>query len=176
MTLTSRVTAAIEKYFSEADRVAVTEALAAYQGGERERLHLTILRLSRRNVERVRKLVKMAQRDYRDVIVMESHPTRKYIVGILRRGPNASADDKTTLKVDSLKRWKDDGAIVIGGLCLDGSDFKGLYIFTVDSVQTAQDLVATDPGVASGMLVFEFHEWLTVDGLQVGVPKDFLDV
>jgi hypothetical protein len=61
-------------------------------------------------------------------------------------------------------------------LCLDGSDFKGLYIFTVDSVQAAQELAATDSGVASGILMFEFHEWITADGLQVGVPKDFLDV
>jgi hypothetical protein len=46
----------------------------------------------------------------------------------------------------------------------------------VDSAQKAKELTDTDPGVASGMLAFEFHEWLTVDGLQVGVPKDFLDV
>jgi hypothetical protein len=174
MTLTPRVTAAIEKYFSGADRTAVAEALAACKGSER--LHLLILRLCRRDLGRVRKLVKMAQHDYRDLYMMESQPMRKYIVGILRHGPNAAAGDKTTLKLTSLQQWKKAGAIVIGGMCLDGSDFKGLYIFTVDSVQAAQDLVATDRGVASGILVFEFHEWLTVDGLQVGVPKDFLDV
>jgi hypothetical protein len=103
MTLTPRVTAAIEKYFSGPDRTAVTEALAAYEGGER--IHLVILRLCRRDVERVRTLVKAAQRDYRDVYMMESHPTRRYIVGILRQGPNAPAGDKTTLKLTSLQQW-----------------------------------------------------------------------
>jgi hypothetical protein len=179
MTFTPRVSAAIARYFSGADRPAVAEALAAYEGGSPdgvERIQLLILRLSRRDLERVRMLVKTARRDYRDLIVMESNPLRKYILGILRKGPNEAAGDKTTLKLDSLKRWKDAGAIVIGGLCIDEGDVRGLYIFTVDSAQKAKELTDTDPGVASGILAFEFHEWLTVDGLQVGVPDDFLDV
>jgi hypothetical protein len=178
MTLSARVQEAIARHFAGPDRDAVAEALATYSAGpERpERIHLLILRLSRRDVGRVRKLVAVARRDYRDLIVMESNPTRKYIMGLLRRGPAASADDRTTLKIDSLKKWRAAGAIVIGGLCLDQSDCKGLYIFTVDSVEAATELVNTDPGVQAQLLTFEFHEWLTADGLQVGVPKDFLEV
>jgi hypothetical protein len=179
MTLTPRVVAAIDKHFSESDRAAVAGLLSSFAGASEEgteRIHLLLLRLSRRDVERVRRLVKVAHHDYRDLIVMESNPTRTYIVGLLRRGPNARAGDKTTLKLASLKKWKDAGAITIGGLFLDDMDIRGIYIFTVDSVEAAQALVAVDPGIQSGGLMFEFHPWLTVDGLQVGVPKDFLDV
>jgi hypothetical protein len=179
MTFSPRVVAAIDKHFPESDRTAIADLLSSYAGaGEEgtERIHLLILRLSRRDVERVRRLVKVANHDYRDLIMMESNPTRTYIVGLLRRGPNARAGDKTTLKPASLKKWKDAGAIMIGGLFLDDSDARGIYIFTVNSVEAARVLVDTDPGVQSGALKFEFHPWLTVDGLQVGVPKDFLDV
>jgi hypothetical protein len=179
MTLTPRVKEGVARHFAGPDRDAVMEMLPTYSGGSPEgdeRIHLLILRLSRRSVDRVRKLLEIARRDYRDLIAMESNPTRTYIVGLLRPGPNAPAGDKTTLNLNSLRRWKTAGAIAIGGLCVDDGDVKGFYIFTVESVEAAQDLVRTDPGVQSGMLAFEFHEWLTADGLRVGVPKDFLDV
>jgi hypothetical protein len=179
MMLTPRVSEGIARYFAGPDQDAVTEMLLTYTGRNpesEERIHLLILRLSRRSADRVRELVDIARRDYRDLIAMESDPTRTYIVGLLRHGPNAPAGDKTTLNLDSLRRWNKAGAIAIGGLCIDTGDVKGFYIFTVESVEAAQELVNTDPGVQSGILIFEFHEWLTVDGLQVGVPKDFLDV
>jgi uncharacterized protein YciI len=177
--MTARVTAAIERHFAEADRAAVAELLAGYVGESEqgtERIHLLILRMSRRDVERVRSLLDAARRDYRDVILWEAQPTRTYIVGLLRRGPNAQPRDKTTLKPASLKKWKNAGMIVIGGPFLDESDPKGLYLFTLDSVEVAREIVSEDPGIQAGMLAFEFHPWRTVDGLQVGVPKDFLEV
>ena len=177
--MTARVRAAIERHFPAEDRAAVAELLARYEGETEqgaERIHLLILRMSRRDVDRVRSLVDAARRDYRDIVMWEAQPTRTYIVGLLRRGPHASPGDKTTLKLASLKKWKDGGSIVIGGLFLDETDPKGLYIFTVDSVEAAQALVSADPGIQSGALAFEFHPWMTVDGLQVGAPHHFLDV
>ena len=179
MSLSPRIVAAIEKYFPESERATVAELLAGYTGSAREgseRIHGLILRLSRRDVERVRELLRIAQHDYRDLIAMESNPTREYIVGLLRRGPNAKPNDQTTLQLASLRKWRDEGAITIGGLFLDESDFRGIYIFTVDSVGTAQALASADPGIQSGVLMFEFHPWLAAAGLQVGVPKDFLEV
>ena len=177
--MTARVKAAIERHFPEQDRAAVAELLAGYEGENpqgAERIQLLILRMSRRDVERVRSLAAAARRDYRDIILWEAQPTRTYIVGLLRRGPNAQPGDKTTLKLAALKQWKDTGAIVIGGLFLDETDSKGLYVFTVDSVEAAQALVSPDPGIRAGLLAFEFHPWMSVDGLQVGVPRDFLEV
>jgi hypothetical protein len=180
MELTPRVTAAIEKYFPQADRAAVVELLAAYGDDPRVKGHehmcLTILKLSKGQAARVAHLVEAAKRDYRDVMMWASNPQRTYIVGLLRPGPNAPAGRRTNLSLARLQNWKKAGAIVVGGQCLDGSDLRGLYIFTVDSVQAAQELTCADPGIQSGELMFEFHPWITADGLQVGVPKDFLDV
>jgi uncharacterized protein YciI len=179
MTLSPRVTAAIQKYFAESEQGAVAELLARYDGScpdGAERIQLTILRLSRRDIARVEMLLKVARVDYRDLLVMEQCPMRKYIVGLLRKGPNAQANDKTTLQHASIKRWKDAGAIVIGGRSVDDVAVDGIYIFTVDSLEAAQALTHTDPGIAAGILSFEFHQWVAAGGLQVGVPKDFLDV
>ena len=75
-----------------------------------------------------------------------------------------------------MKAWKKADAIVIGGRCTDDSSLYGLYIFTLDSVEQAETLVSSDPAIQSGELQFEFHPWFTADGLQVGVPKEFLEV
>jgi hypothetical protein len=124
----------------------------------------------------VRGLVEAAKRDYRDVILWASQPSRTYIVGFLRNGPNALPGRRDTLKLSSLEKWKRAGSIVIGGLSPENGDFRGLYIFTVKSIAEAQALVSDDPAIQSGCLRFEFHAWLTADGLQVGVPKDYLDI
>lgn len=179
MSLTPRVTAAIQKHFPETEQTAVAELLAGYNGRTpdgAERIQLLILRLSRRDIARVQKLLKVAQDDYRDLFLMESNPMRKYVVGLLRKGPNAPAGDKTMLQLKSLKRWKEAGAIVVGGRCVGQDEVDGIYIFTVDSLEAAQTLTSEDPAIASGVLTFEFHHWMTVDGLQVGIPKHFLDV
>jgi len=179
MELSTRVTAAIEKHFPEAERAEVARVLSDYyEGATREgaeRIHLTILRISRKDVNRVRMLVDMAKHDYRDVIMAESHPSRTYWVGLLRRSPG-DLGGFAHLRPESLEKWKEAGAIVIGGMCLDDSDLLGVYIFTVDSVEEAYAVASTDPAIESGRLYFEFHPWLTADGLQVGVPKEFLDV
>ena len=179
MDLSPRVLAAVEKYFSEPDRAEVKRLLSKYGDEvhqlEAERIHLVILRISQKDVQRVEALVNMAKRDYRDVIMAEAQPNRTYVVGLLRKGPNAT-ESFTSLSLASLSGWKKTGAIVIGGRCLDQSELLGFYVFTVDSLEAAQALVSGDPAIQSGQLAFEFHPWLTADGLKVGVPKQFLDV
>src|SRR5439155_22022598 len=91
MELSERIRAEIEKRFAEADREAVRTLLAGCNG---ETLRLSILRLSRGKVKRVEDLLEAARHDYRDVIAWASKPTRTYIVGILRKGPNWSPQDE----------------------------------------------------------------------------------
>ncbi len=179
MDLSPRVRAAIERYFQPAEQAEVAGMLSEL--GENaspdgaERLQLIILRISYQDVKRVRVLMDMAKHDYRDVIVAESHPNRTYIVGLLRKGPDATSEF-VSLKLASLEAWKKAGAIIIGGQCVNDEALRGLYIFKVDSIEAAQALVSSDPAIQSGRLQFEFHRWLTADGLQVGAPKEFLDV
>jgi hypothetical protein len=36
--------------------------------------------------------------------------------------------------------------------------------------------MSADPAIQSGSLRFESHTWLTADGVQMGIPKDYLDI
>jgi hypothetical protein len=178
MQLSPKVSAAIDRFFPEAERPVVAHLLAEYGDApherEAERIHLLILKMSRTEVDRVRNLVAAAKRDYRDVIAWSVQPPRTYIVGLLRNGPNAGNKDALTPSL--LRKWKREGAIVIGGLCLGEGGLRGFYIFTVDSIEAAQELVNDDSAIQSGRLEFEFHKWIAADGLQVGVPKHYLDI
>lgn len=180
MEISPKVAAAIDKFFAANEQAAVAELLAQYGDAaherEAERIHLLILKISRRDVERIRGLVKAAKQDYRDVIAWATQSTRRYIVGLLRNGPATVPGKFTTLQLSSIQQWKRDDSIVIGGLSPGDSDLRGLYIFQVDSIEEAEALVAPDPAIQSGQLRFEFHTWLTADGLQVGIPKHYLDI
>ncbi len=161
MQLSETILSEIDRRFAEPDRAAVAALLSTCQT---EAVLLPILRLCRGQVKRVEDLVQAAKRDYRDVISWASQPTRRYIVGLLRKGPNWSAADeggRTHLAAAELRRWKEAGLILVGGWFMDLGDTRGMYIFLVDTVEEAQALVQADPGVAAGKLVFEFHPWLT---------------
>ena len=88
----------------------MAELLGQYGGAaherEAERIHLLILKMSRRDLERIRSLVKAAKRDYRDVISWATQSTRRYIVGLLRKGPAAMPGSFTTLQLASIQKWK----------------------------------------------------------------------
>jgi hypothetical protein len=172
MALSETIEAEIEKRFSESDREAVRGLLSECRD---DRVRLSILRLSRGNVQRVGNLVEAAKRDYRDVIAWASQPTRTYLVGLLRKGPQWSPEDengRTHLSLEALRSWKNQGAIVVGGWFMDFGDPRGLYIFTVDSIDEAQALVQSDEAIQSGKLMFEFHPWLAPDGLKIASPDE----
>lgn len=172
MELTDAIRAEIEKRFAEADREPVRALLSACNS---ELLCRSILRLSRGKLRRVEDLVQAARRDYRDVIAWASKPTRTYIVGLLRKGPKWSPEDengRTALNLELLRRWKESGAIFVGGWFTDFGDPRGLYIFTVDSMAEAQTLVSSDEAIQAGKLIFEFHPWLAPDGLRIASPDE----
>jgi YCII-related domain len=52
-----------------------------------------------------------------------------------------------------------EGKLVLAGP-FDGVDgWRGLFIFAVDDIDEARQLVATDPVVAKGEMVAEFHKY-----------------
>jgi uncharacterized protein YciI len=170
--LSQTIDAEIEKRFTEPDRESVRTLLSDCEG---DRLCLAILRLSRSKVARVEELVGAAKRDYRDVLAWASKPTRRYVVGLLRKGPNWEPRDengRTHLNGKLLRTWKEQGAILVGGWFMDLGDHRGLYIFNVDSIEEAQALVQSDEAIQSGKLVFDFHPWLAPAGLKIASPDE----
>ena len=172
MLLSDKVLGEIDQRFPAEDREAVRAMLAACRS---EEVCIAILRLCRGKISRIETLIEAARRDYRDVLAWAQQPTRTYIVGLLHKGPLWGPEDengRTHLEHASLRKWRDAGQCLVGGWFMDFGDPRGMYIFTVDSVEEARSLVQEDPAIQSEKLVFEFHPWLAPDGLKFASPDE----
>ena len=59
----------------------------------------------------------------------------------------------------NMKRLSADGKLALAGP-FDGVDgWRGLYVFAVNDIEEARQLVATDPVVSQGEMVPEFHKY-----------------
>jgi uncharacterized protein YciI len=161
----------IHRLFPQSEWTLVAELLAQC---ESERLQIDVLRLSKRQVENVRKWVAEARRDYRDVITAAEYQRfRLYIVWILHKGPQWEGPLSKVEKAhyETVREWKKAGSALIGGQLLDEAE-SWLYLLLVDSVEEAKALVETDPAVQSGHFTYELRPWRAVEGLRMVPLKD----
>jgi hypothetical protein len=56
--------------------------------------------------------------------------------------------------------------LILAGPFLDDQQLRGIFLFTVESVEEARLLTATDPAVKPGSLGMELHPWYGSAALQ----------
>ncbi len=89
---------------------------------------------------------------------------RAYVLVILKTGPTRvpagpERDEMFKGHFANMKRLAAEGKLAVAGP-LDGVDgWRGLYIFAVPEIEEARRLVGTDPVVAKGEMVPEFHKY-----------------
>ena len=89
---------------------------------------------------------------------------RGYVLVILKTGPKPMAagkerDEMFAGHFANIKRLSAEGKLVLAGP-FDGVDgWRGLFIFATTEVEEARQLVATDPVIATGEMVAEFHKY-----------------
>lgn len=89
---------------------------------------------------------------------------RPYVLVILKTGPTRvpagpERDEMFKGHFANMKRLAAEGKLAVAGP-LDGVDgWRGLYIFAVPEIEEARKLVGTDPVVAKGEMVPEFHKY-----------------
>jgi uncharacterized protein YciI len=89
---------------------------------------------------------------------------RSYVLVILKTGPTRipagpERDEMFKGHFANMQRLSAEGKLVLAGP-LDGVDgWRGLFIFAADDIDEARQLVATDPVVAKGEMVAEFHKY-----------------
>ena len=94
----------------------------------------------------------------------DEHGMRGYVLVILKTGPNPvpagpERDEMFKGHFANMKRLSAEGKLVLAGP-FDGVDgWRGLYIFASTDIEEARQLVATDPVVARGEMVPEFHQY-----------------
>ena len=87
---------------------------------------------------------------------------RSYVLVVLKTGPNkvapgAERDAMFKGHFANMKRLAAEGKLAFAGP-FDGVDgWRGLFVFAVADIEVAKQLVATDPVVAKGEMVPEFH-------------------
>jgi uncharacterized protein YciI len=89
---------------------------------------------------------------------------RKYVLVVLKTGPNRVApgperDEMFKGHFANIERLANEGKLVLAGP-FDGADgWRGLFVFAVTDVEEARRLVATDPVIAKGEMVAEYHRY-----------------
>ena len=89
---------------------------------------------------------------------------RRYVLVILKTGPNRipagpERDEMFKGHFANITRLAEAGQLVLAGP-LDGVDgWRGLFVFAVAEIDEARKLVETDPVVAKGEMVPEFHKY-----------------
>jgi len=58
----------------------------------------------------------------------------------------------------NIHRLADEGKLVVAGPFGDKNDWRGMFIFNVETVEDAQKLTATDPVIKSGLMVADYHK------------------
>jgi uncharacterized protein YciI len=87
---------------------------------------------------------------------------RSYVLVVLKTGPNPvpagpGRDAMFRGHFANMKRLTDEGTLVFAGP-FDGVDgWRGLFILAVPGIEEAKTIIATDPVVAKGEMVPEFH-------------------
>jgi uncharacterized protein YciI len=89
---------------------------------------------------------------------------RGYVLVVLKTGPNRMPDgpERDAMFRDhfaNIKRLADEGKLALAGP-FDGVDgWRGLFVFAVKDIEEARRLTATDPVIAKGEMVAEFHRY-----------------
>lgn len=94
-----------------------------------------------------------------------------YYMGLIYRGERWTPErtDETAeiqrLHLANIERLARTGEMLLAGPFLDDGDLRGVFVFQVDSLERAKELVATDPAVKAGRLRVELHPWYAVKGI-----------
>ena len=94
----------------------------------------------------------------------DEYGMKQYVMAFLISGPNRSHDSATAANIqrshlDNIQKMAEEGMLVLAGPFLDSGEYRGIYIFNVNTIEEAQQLTASDPAVKAGRLVMELHPW-----------------
>ena len=90
---------------------------------------------------------------------------KSFILVILKTGPakiedNELRDSLFTGHFSNMDRLAEQGKLVAAGPFYDNtSQYRGLFLFDVRTIEEAEELVKEDPTVTSGIFVAEMYQW-----------------
>jgi uncharacterized protein YciI len=97
---------------------------------------------------------------------------KKYVFCLLKTGTNTTASKEETKKLfeehmaNIGKLVKEGKLVVAGPFMKNDRNYRGIYIFNVETIEEAKALVATDPAIQSNLLEAELTPWYATAALQ----------
>ncbi len=95
---------------------------------------------------------------------------KQYFFVMLTRGPNAATiDSLERAKIQAghmanIRRMAESGKLNIAGPFGDDGNWRGIFIFNVQSEEEVKELLKNDPAIQSGRLAYEIHPWWSEKG------------
>ncbi|QQP96751.1 YciI family protein [Lysobacter enzymogenes] len=95
----------------------------------------------------------------------DAHGMRAYVLVILKSGPKRMPEGEARKAMfaghfANMERLSEQGKLVVAGpFAADPDGWRGLFVFAVKDIEEARALTATDPVIASGEMVAEYHRW-----------------
>jgi len=96
---------------------------------------------------------------------------KRYVFCILKTGTNTTATKEEQNiafqgHMDNIKRLAKEGKLVVAGPFMkNDKNYRGIFIFNVETVEEAQVLVDTDPTIKSKILAAELTPWFATAAL-----------
>lgn len=89
---------------------------------------------------------------------------KKYVMAFLKTGPNKNLPQDSVKKIvaahlQNIGALANQGKLVVAGPFTDGTEYEGVFILNVTTVEEAKKLTDTDPGVQAGIFSIELHPW-----------------
>jgi uncharacterized protein YciI len=92
------------------------------------------------------------------------------VFGFLMSGPNRSQSPEEAQALQKghlgyMDGLHEQGKLIMAGPFLDDSEWRGVVVYRVESVEEARQLAAGDPMVKAGRLVVDARPWMTLKGI-----------
>ena len=95
----------------------------------------------------------------------DEYGMRPYVLVILKTGPKRMPDGEARNAMfaghfANMERLAGEGKLALAGPFMKDPDgWRGLFVFAVEDIEQARALTATDPVIANGEMVAEYHRW-----------------
>ena len=96
----------------------------------------------------------------------------KYVFCLLKTGTNTTASKEETQKLfeghmSNINKLAKEGKLVVAGPFMKNDrNYRGIYVFNVETIEEAKTLVATDPAIQAKLLEAELTPWYATAALQ----------
>lgn len=102
----------------------------------------------------------------------DEYGMKKYVFCLLKSGTNTTASKEESKKLfeghmANINKLANEGKLVVAGPFMKNDrNYRGIYIFNVETVDEAKALVETDPAIKAKLLEAELTPWYCTAALQ----------